>query len=205
MAVLSPGALLFYELKLLKGSSGSSASYIGASGKPSTWLPLVELAELPPSWGAVILCWLILSFPRLTLPLLGYACLSWALCAFLGCLWCPPCATMTSGWSCSAPGLRAQYKNKHGAFGGSSPTHKLCYSSPASWCDEGIRSTSCLKHAFATSLFASHRACSFPGRIITLRANGSFGSELKCPAYTHGCGVNTHPPATGEMETSPAR
>ena len=54
-------------------------------------------------------------------------------------------------------------------------------------------------------LFASHRACSFPGRIITLRANDSFGSELKCSAYTHGCGVNTHPPATGEMETSPAR
>ena len=62
-----------------------------------------------------------------------------------------------------------------------------------------------MKHAFAINSFASHRACSFPGRIITLRANDSFGSELKCPAYTHGCGVNTHPPATEEMETSPAR
>ena len=62
-----------------------------------------------------------------------------------------------------------------------------------------------MKHAFATHSFASQRGCSFPGRIITLRANDSFGSELKCPAYTHGCGVNTHPPATGEMETSPAR
>ena len=62
-----------------------------------------------------------------------------------------------------------------------------------------------MKHAFAIHSFASQRGCSFPGRIITLRANDSFGSELKCPAYTHGCGINTHPPATEEMETSPAR
>ena len=27
---------------------------LGASGKPSTWLPLVELADLPPTWGYVI-------------------------------------------------------------------------------------------------------------------------------------------------------
>ena len=62
-----------------------------------------------------------------------------------------------------------------------------------------------MKALLAINSFDPNRACSFPGRIITLRANDSFGSELKCPAYTHGCGINTHPPATEEMETSPAR
>ena len=61
---------------------------LGTSGKPSTWLPLVEIAELPPSWSSVIFCCLILNFPALALSLLGCACLSWALSAFLGCLWC---------------------------------------------------------------------------------------------------------------------
>ena len=79
---------------LATGRQIAPAPVLVASGKPSTWLPLVELAELPPSCSSVTFqCTSLLSTitnsaflepPRLSM---GYTSFPWIPPAVLGCLW----------------------------------------------------------------------------------------------------------------------
>ena len=62
-------------------------------------------------------------------------------------------------------------------------TPKLCYSWPSSNSDSTIRSTSCLKHAFATNRFAPNCLCSSPARIITLRASASKRKQVSSASH----------------------
>ena len=62
-------------------------------------------------------------------------------------------------------------------------TPKLCYSWPSSKSDSTILRTSCLKHEFATNMFAPNCRCSSPARIITLRARASKRTQVSSANY----------------------
>ena len=82
---------------------------------------------------------------------------------------------------------------------------KVCYSCPLSKSDVRIQSTSRLKHAFAPNMFAPSGPAFPLVPLLLFERTTPLDPSLNDPTYTHGCGINTHPPATGEMETSPAR
>ena len=127
-----------------------------ASGKPSTWLPLVELAELPPSLDAVKNPYASQSFipAFLAFPGLCFALQSWKMHHCM-------CTTKSVLQQISALSISMGMALRQDL----SLIPKLCYSSGASRSDGYIASISCLKHALVTHSFASQRGCSFPGRI----------------------------------------
>ena len=80
---------------------------------------------------------------------------------------------MTTFEICPPAGLRTQHFNEHALHTEPCLIPKECYSSPASRSDSWIMSTSCLKGALATNMFAPKGAAYSHGCIITLRAEAS--------------------------------
>ena len=142
----------------------SLASVLGAGVKPSTWLPPGELAQLPPSLDAVKNSYVSPIFIP-SFPACPELCCSFQSLKMHQCM----CNTNSVLQQISALSISMDMALRQDL----SLIPKLCYSRGASRSDSTILRISCLKPALATNMFASQRGCSFPGRIITLRAEAS--------------------------------